>query len=187
MSGSEQVVLPALSGNRSLQRLVSEYYDTLDLLPDGVPQSQPPPRRRATAAAASPSPAENSAGLRVPSAAGSGSSSNGPSRDAAGSDSGPGFGCSRANGSSSVASIGGAHPVSLAAANSAAGLNGGTGVANGGAGVSVDGSAATAAALTPGEGEKAGVSGRKEGKGNGSADTATGSSAEGGGVTVSDR
>lgn len=37
----EQVVLPALSGNRSLQRLVSEYYDTLDLSSEGTP---PPPR-----------------------------------------------------------------------------------------------------------------------------------------------
>ncbi|CAM9855555.1 unnamed protein product, partial [Scytosiphon promiscuus] len=34
-----EVVLPALSGNRSLQRLVSEYYDTLEF-------SQPPRRRR---------------------------------------------------------------------------------------------------------------------------------------------
>lgn len=42
-----QVVLPALSGNRSLQRLVGEYYDTLDLASASPPPPSPPPPRPA--------------------------------------------------------------------------------------------------------------------------------------------
>ncbi|CAN0553038.1 unnamed protein product, partial [Ectocarpus sp. 8 AP-2014] len=39
----EQVVLPALSGNRSLQRLVSEYYDNLEYVSKSRRQQLPPP------------------------------------------------------------------------------------------------------------------------------------------------
>eukprot|EP00903_Cladosiphon_okamuranus_P014287 g13270.t1 len=176
-----EVVLPALSGNRSLQRLVSEYYDTLDLIPDGAPQSQPQQGRQA-AAAASPSPvAENSGDLGVPPATDSGSN-NGPSRDAAGS--GSGSGCSRANGSSPpVVSKGGAQPVAFVAAGSCtAALNGGMSVTDGGARVDVDRGAGTVAA---GKGGKAGVNDPRQGEGNGSTATPTGSSLGGGGAASS--
>lgn len=167
--GSEQVVLPALSGNRSFQRLVSEYYDTLEFTSNGVHQSQPPQDRRATAAA-SPSPAESSGGRGVPSATGSGSSS-GPPRYAAGSAAGSGSGSTRANGGSSAASKGEPPRIRIPAATGAAALNGETSVANGG------GAATAAAAVTPGKGGKAGVNDGKQVEGNGSTATATGSSA----------
>eukprot|EP00752_Nemacystus_decipiens_P011990 g10630.t1 len=190
-----EVVLPALSGNRSLQRLVSEYYDILDLIPDGSPRPEPPPqgRRAIAAASSSPPPAGNSGGPGTPSAAGGGSSNGKSPRDAAGA--GSGSDSSRANGSSSAASKGRAHPVSSAAASGTAPLNGGTCVANGGAGVGASGSApsaagaAFAAAVAPGKGGhmKAGIDDRKQGEENGSTTVAaTGSSPDGRGPTLSE-
>jgi len=138
----EQVVLPALSVNRSLQRLVSEYYDTIDLASDRVPQfdrgSQETP---ATAISILP-PAESTGGVVVGNGSGGvcavGSDGNGdgdvvdtdPPRHAGGADSGP----TPANGRSSSSTV--AAPKSgTPSGELAAAVNGGTSAANGGGGV----------------------------------------------------
>lgn len=57
-----QIVLPALSSNRSLQRLINEYYDTIDLASEVSP---PPLLSTTNARGIAPSPAGDAAGAAV--------------------------------------------------------------------------------------------------------------------------
>ncbi|CAN0191170.1 unnamed protein product, partial [Laminaria digitata] len=57
----KEVVLPVLSGNRGLQRLVSEYYDTLEFSCEGGAQPAPPPPPPLSLPAPPP-PAQNGGG-----------------------------------------------------------------------------------------------------------------------------
>ncbi|CAN0141441.1 unnamed protein product [Ectocarpus fasciculatus] len=142
-----KVVLPALSGNRSLQRLVSEYYDHLEYVSSKSRRQQSPPpapappspleqRTPRAPAAAIPHIAEGSGGSvvgdDVASSAASGGNRGSRSTPASGALANGGVG-------SSTAGEGGAHSEGRAAAAPAAGirtsdLNGKMSVANGSGG-----------------------------------------------------
>ncbi len=187
-------MLPALSVNRSLQRLVSEYYDTIDLASDRVPQSDRGPQE--AAATAILPPAESSGGVVVGSGNGGvcavGSDGNGdgdgdgggvvgndpnPPRHTVGADSGPTLsnGSSSSSSSTGVASKSGtlSGKVKVAAAP-----NGGTSVANGGGGVDVDAAGGAGAGTSKGEGGTVRLDSGNRGRSEGSKTLTTSAFAE---------
>ncbi|CAB1115812.1 unnamed protein product [Ectocarpus sp. CCAP 1310/34] len=135
-----KVVLPALSGNRSLQRLVSEYYDNLEYVSKSRRQQLPPPappspleqRTPRGPAAAIPHIAEGSS---VGSVVGDDAASSAAS-GTRGSGSTPASGAlANGGGGLSTAGEGGAHSEDRAAAGiRTSDLNGKMSVANGGGG-----------------------------------------------------
>ncbi|CAN0559089.1 unnamed protein product, partial [Ectocarpus sp. 12 AP-2014] len=135
-----KVVLPALSGNRSLQRLVSEYYDNLEYVSKSKRQQLPPPAapsplgQRTPRAPAAPIP-HIAEGSSVGSVVGDDAASSAAS-GTRGSGYNPASGAlANGGGGSSTAREGGAHSEGRAAAGiRTSDLNGKMSVANGGGG-----------------------------------------------------